>query len=166
MANTDIATLAVDSAIYYGIAALRNTVLETVGSRNFFDQTEMMMKTAIFAGATFTWDNFLYEPLYDIFMKVGDKIQNPLTGTGADTARNLYIVFIQFLVSWYQRGVYSWGDEMWSALDEFVRLVGTDMVGGWVKPMLKRNNMLMTKAMLPGDVRGYSVESRGGEVVY
>jgi hypothetical protein len=98
-------------------------------------------------------------------MYAGEKIASDSLGLcAACQARNLYIVFIQFLVSWFRRGMKGMMNEFWIALDEYIRLVGTDYLSGSVRGMLLgnsgslRNSLNMTRnaQLLPGQVRSGS----------
>lgn len=152
--------LAVDSAVYFGVIYLRDYLARQNNWRSVFGQTERLWRTGVFAAASMGWD-MLPSGLYDAFMYAGEKIAAPELGLCAKCqAKNLYIVFIQFLVNWFRKGMMRTSDELWSALDEYIRLIGTDYISGSVRPMLLgnagilKNNMYMTRSaqLLPGQV--------------
>lgn len=159
--DNDISELAVDSGVYFGIIYLRDYFARSNGWSIVYGQTERLWRTGVFAAASMGW-NMLPQSLQDAFMYAGEKIASDPLGLCAECqARNLYIVFIQFIVGWFRHGRLGMGNEFWMALDEYVRLVGTDYLSGSVRGMLLgntsllRGNLSMTRnaQLMAGQVR-------------
>lgn len=133
--RNDLTEIALDSSIYYGMFYVRDAIMkQTSGRQTFYSDTEKLWKTGVFAGASYGW-NMLPESIYAPFEYAGNMIQiGPFCGECM--ARNLYIVFIQFLVSWFRDGMAPVGTELMLALDEFIRLLGVDLTSSWVRPAL------------------------------
>lgn len=158
--RNEASDVVIDSGVYLGVIYARDYLVTRMGSGYAYSNLEKMWKTGVFAAASLAWDNLLPEWLYDSFMQAGEKISNDYACAYCQ-ARNLYIVFIQFLVSWFRHGRGNASQMFWEGLDEYIRLMVTDYTStNWVRGMLadtrsmSRGVRSVNTQRLPGDVHG------------